>query len=113
MRPYGSIAYHGAEALAAIDEATAESRAGNEPWRDAEPHRLRGDLLQARGSDEDEVDLALLRAKEIAEAEQASSLELGTALGLARHWRSHRPHEDAPRSLSGAGAARSTDITLG
>jgi len=28
--------------------------------------------------------------------------EPGTALGLARHWRNHRPHEDAPRLLTGA-----------
>ena len=44
------------DGLAAIDEALAESRGNNERWWDAELHRLRGELLLARGSDNDEVD---------------------------------------------------------
>ena len=89
------------DALAAIDEALAESRATNERWWDAELHRLRGELLSARGSDNEEADLALLRAKEIAEAQEAKSLELRAALSLARQWRSHGRAEDAQRLLSG------------
>ena len=88
------------EALAAIDEALAESRANNERWWDAELHRLRGELLLARGSDNEEVDLALLRAKEIAEAQEAKSLELRAAMSLARHWRNHERAEEAQRLLS-------------
>ena len=88
------------DALAAIDEALAESRANNERWWDAELHRLRGELLLARGSDNEEVDLALLRAKEIAEAQEAKSLELRAAMSLARHWRNHGRAEDAQRLLS-------------
>jgi predicted ATPase len=88
------------DALAAIDEALAESRATNERWWDAELHRLRGELLLARGSDNEEVDLALLRAKEIAEAQEAKSLELRAAMSLARHWRNHGRAEDAQRLLS-------------
>ena len=88
------------DALAAIDEALAESRATNERWWDAELHRLRGELLLARGSDNEEVDLALLRAKEIAEAQEAKSLELRAAMSLARHWRNHERAEEAQRLLS-------------
>jgi predicted ATPase len=89
------------DAMAAIDEALTESRANNERWWDAELHRLRGELLLARGSDDEEVDLALLRAKEIAEAQGAKSLELRAAMSLARHWRNSRRSEDAKRLLSG------------
>jgi predicted ATPase len=89
------------DALAAIDEALAESRATNERWWDAELHRLRGELLLARGSDDEEVELALLRAKEIAEAQEARSLELRAAMSLARHWRNHGRSEEARRLLSG------------
>jgi predicted ATPase len=89
------------DALAAIDEALAESRATNERWWDAELHRLRGELLLARGSDNEEVALALLRAQEIAEAQEAKSLELRAAMSLARHWRSQGRSRDAQRLLSG------------
>jgi predicted ATPase len=89
------------EALAAIDEALAESRATNERWWDAELHRLRGELLLARGSDDEEVELALLRAKEIAEAQEARSLELRAAMSLARRWRNHGRSADAQRLLRG------------
>jgi predicted ATPase len=88
------------EALATIDEALAESRANNERWWDAELHRLRGELLLAHGSDNDEVDLALLRAKEIAQAQQAKSLELRAALSLARQWLKQNRASDARRLLS-------------
>jgi predicted ATPase len=88
------------EALAAIDEALAESRANNERWWDAELHRLRGEVLAARGGDDDEVELPLLRAKEIAVAQQAKSLELRAATSLARHWRKQNRSKDAQRLLS-------------
>jgi tetratricopeptide (TPR) repeat protein len=89
------------EALVTLDEALAESRANNERWWDAELHRLRGELLLARGGDDEAVDLALLRAKEIAEAQEARSLELRAAMSLARHWRNHGRSEDARRLLRG------------
>jgi DNA-binding SARP family transcriptional activator/tetratricopeptide (TPR) repeat protein len=88
------------EALMTLDKALAESRANNEHWWDAELHRLRGELLLARGGDDEAVDLALLRAKEIAEAQEAKSLELRAAISLARHWRNHERDNDAQRLLS-------------
>jgi predicted ATPase len=89
------------EALAAIDEGMAESRATNERWWDAELHQLRGELLLARDSGEEEIDRALLRAKEIAEAQEAKSLELRAATSLARCWRDRERYEDAQQLLSG------------
>jgi predicted ATPase len=88
-------------ALAAIDEGMAESRANNERWWDAELHRLRGEILLARGSDLEDVDRALLRAKEIAEAQEAKLLELRAATSLARYWRDRGRSEDAQQLLSG------------
>src|SRR5258705_6661368 len=52
------------EALAAIDEGMAESRANNERWWDAELHRLRGGLLLARGGDDDEVEIGRASCRE-------------------------------------------------
>jgi predicted ATPase len=89
------------EALVTLDEALDESRATNERWWDAELHRLRGDILLARGDDDEEVDFALLRAKKIAEMQYAKSLELRAATSLARHWRQRNRGGDAQRLLSG------------
>ena len=72
------------EGLLAIDEALTESRIHSERWWDAELHRLRGELMQARGYDVREVEAALRRAVAIAGAQQARSLELRAATSLAR-----------------------------
>jgi predicted ATPase len=82
-----------------IEEALAESRANNERWWDAELHRLRGEVLLTCGGDDDEIDLALLRAKEIAEAQEARSLELRAATSLARHRLKQHRAKDAQHLL--------------
>jgi predicted ATPase len=86
--------------LAVIDEALAESRANNERWWDSELHRLRSELLLASGADEYDVEVALLRAAEIARAQQAKSLELRAATSLAKHWRDGNRADDARRLLT-------------
>jgi len=92
-----------AEGLAIIDEALAESRATNERCWDAELHRMRGELLAARGVEEEEVESALERARMIAQSQQARVLELRVAISLAR-LRSQRRQpsqlEDARRHLA-------------
>jgi len=75
------------DGLAVIEEAMAESRAHNERWWDAELHRMRGELLWARGTDAHDVETALARAREIAREQRARSLELRAATSLARLWR--------------------------
>lgn len=74
------------DGLATIDEALAEARAHNERWWDAELHRLRGELLRARGAEDGDVEMALHRAISIARTQQARSLELRATTSLARLW---------------------------
>jgi DNA-binding SARP family transcriptional activator/predicted ATPase len=74
------------DGLAAIDEAMSAARTHNERWWDAELHRLRGDLLAARGVDAREGEAAYLRALAIARGQQARALELRAATSLARLW---------------------------
>ena len=86
--------------LAVIEEALAESRANNERWWDSELHRLRSELLLANGVDDYDVEVALLRAAEIARAQHAKSLELRAAMTLARHWRDRNRADEARHLLS-------------
>jgi predicted ATPase len=87
------------EGLASIDEALSEARTHNERWWDAEVHRLRGELLLMHGADASDVEAALLRAIEIARAQQARSLELRATMSLARLWIAQNRPDDARRRL--------------
>ena len=87
------------EGLAIVDEALAVSQANNERWWDAELHRLRGELIHARGGDERDVETALLRAVEVARTQHARSLELRAAMSLARVWRRQGREDEARRLL--------------
>jgi predicted ATPase len=91
---------HAEEGLASIDEALAEARTHNERWWDAELHRLRGELLLMHGVDASDVEVALLRAIEIARSQQARSLELRATMSLARLWIAQNRSDDARRQLS-------------
>ena len=86
--------------LHVLDEGMAAARGNNERWWDAELHRLRGDLLVARGSDPDEADAAYRRAVEIARGQAANSLELRAATGRMRLWRNSPRAPDAKRLLA-------------
>jgi predicted ATPase/DNA-binding SARP family transcriptional activator len=88
------------EGLAVVDEALAEARTYNERWWNAEVHRLRGELLLTRGADAEEIEAALLRAIEIARAQQARSLELRATMSLARWWSTQDRSNDARARLS-------------
>ncbi len=87
------------EGLACIDEALFEARTHNERWWDAELHRLRGALLLMHGADAFDAEAALLRANEIAQLQQARSLELRATMSLARLWIAQQRREDARRRL--------------
>jgi predicted ATPase len=87
------------EGLACIDEALSEARTHNERWWDAELHRLRGELLLMHGADASDVEAALLRAIEIARAQQARSLELRATMSLARLGIAQNRPADARRRL--------------
>lgn len=82
------------EGLDALEQALAESLRNNEHWWDAEIHRLRGELMRAQGADAADIEAAYRRALEIARSQQARSLELRAAAGLARLWQANsRPAE--------------------
>jgi DNA-binding SARP family transcriptional activator len=72
--------------LEAIEQGFSESRRNGERWWDAELHRLRGELIWSQGAEMDEVEAAFRRAIEIAQSQQAKSLELRAATSLARLW---------------------------
>jgi DNA-binding SARP family transcriptional activator/transcriptional regulator with XRE-family HTH domain len=76
------------EGLAAIEQGLTESLQNSERWWDAELHRLRGELMGSQGADNDEIEAAYRRAIEIAQSQQARSLELRAATSLARLWQS-------------------------
>jgi DNA-binding SARP family transcriptional activator/tetratricopeptide (TPR) repeat protein len=74
------------DGLAALELAFAESQQTKEHWWDAELHRLRGELIWAQGATAAEVEAAFRSSIEIAQAQQAKSLELRAATSLARLW---------------------------
>jgi DNA-binding SARP family transcriptional activator/tetratricopeptide (TPR) repeat protein len=88
------------EGLACIEEALVEARTHNERWWDAELHRQWGELLLMDGADASDVEEALLRAIEIAQSQQARSLELRARVSLARLWMAQKRSEDARHQLS-------------
>jgi predicted ATPase len=87
------------EGLASIDEALSEARTHNERWWNAELHRLRGEFLLMHGADASDVEAAILRAIEIAQSQQARSLELRATMSLARWWIAQHRSDDARRRL--------------
>jgi len=87
------------DALEAIEQGLTEALQNNERWWDAELHRLRGELMWAQGADPDDVEAALQRALDIAQAQQSRSLELRAATDLARLWQATERPEQARHSL--------------
>ena len=73
-------------ALATVAQALTEAQQNREHWWDAELIRLRGELLLAQGAPATEVEPLLQQSIEIAQSQQARSLELRAATALARLW---------------------------
>jgi DNA-binding SARP family transcriptional activator len=76
------------QSLEAIELGFAESLQNDEHWWDAELHRLHGELMAAQGAEAEEIEAAYLRGIEVAQSQRAKSLELRSAISLARLWRS-------------------------
>jgi DNA-binding SARP family transcriptional activator len=74
------------QGLEAIELGLTESLHNNEHWWDAELHRLRGELIWTLNAELEAVEAAFRRAIEIAQSQQAKSLELRAATSLARLW---------------------------
>jgi len=87
------------EGLAALDEAQAFARTHNERWWDAELHRLRGEFLLMRGAEASDIEAAFFHAIEIAQSQQARSLELRATMSLARLWNAQHRFNEARHRL--------------
>jgi tetratricopeptide (TPR) repeat protein len=87
------------EGLNCLNEALTAARTHNERWWDAELHRLRGELLHLHGAEPSDVEAAFLRAINIAQAQQAKSLELRATMSLAQLWREQHRAADAKEQL--------------
>ena len=81
------------EALASVDEC-------GDHWYEAELLRLKGELLAGMGTDEDTVEGYFQQALTLARRQQAKSLELRTALSLARLWVRQGKRKEAHTLLS-------------
>ncbi len=90
-----------AEALAAIDEAAAISRQGEQVFFDAELSRLRGEVLAGQGGDAAEIEGLFQEALTIARQQQARGLELRAALSLASYWSRQDRRAEARDLLKG------------
>ncbi|MBI1260004.1 MAG: AAA family ATPase [Chloroflexi bacterium] len=87
------------EATEAIELGLTESLQNNERFWDAELHRLRGELRLVQDAEPDEVEGVFQRSIEIAQSQQAKSLELRAATSLARLWSANARNEAAKRLL--------------
>jgi predicted ATPase len=94
----GALRDHGflEESLAVLAEAGSLVEATGERFFEAEIHRTRGTLLQARQSvDPLEIEAWYRSALSIARGQQAKSLELRAATSLARLWRDQGKRSEA------------------
>ena len=91
---------HRGEAFCVLDEALASAERTSERYYEAELHRLRGELLA--GSDiaaqRTDADACFRRALDVAQRQQAKSLELRATTSLAKLWQ-QRGEEAAARAL--------------
>ena len=90
--------------LALLDEALRFAQETGEHWKDAELHRLRGELLLARPADEHEAEDAFRRAAEIARRQDARLLELRAAVSLGRLLQRRQRRAEAREMLAEARA---------
>lgn len=89
-------AYEAADALPAalntLQRALVLVDANGERWMEAELHRRRGEVLLKQGATRAQVEACFQRALEIAQAQQARSLELRAAISMGRlHQRRGEP----------------------
>jgi predicted ATPase len=74
------------EGLAALAEALATLAKSGVPWWEAELYRLRGELLLLAADNEAAAEVCFHQALDSARRRQVRSLELRTAMSLARLW---------------------------
>lgn len=87
------------DGLSAVGEALNLVNSMGVRFEEAELHRLRGELLRAKGGDPAEAESAFRRALEIGAEQEARALELRAAMSLARLWRDRGEPDAARRTL--------------
>jgi len=89
------------EGLTILAEAQALVEDTGERYYEAELQRLKGELMLAQSpEDAAEAEACLQKALEIARGQQAKSLELRTAMSLARLWQAQSKEGDAHQLLN-------------
>ena len=81
-------------------DAMSQVEKSDERCFEAEVHRIKGELLQMNGVDEAEVETCFRHAIEVAQQQEAKSLELRATMSLARQWRRQGMVEEAQRILA-------------
>lgn len=90
-----------AEALSATAEAFDMMERNKGPWWKAELHRTRGELVLVQQDDAfAEAEKSFSQALRIAHQQEAKSLELRTAISLARLWQARGKTDDARQLLA-------------
>ena len=80
------------EGLRLVEEALGLVAASGERWWEAELYRIKGELLRQQ-AEPDQAEACFFQALDIAQTQQASSLELRAAISLGRLW-----HEQGRRA---------------
>ena len=87
-----------------MTEAEGEMDKSNEKWWESELLRVRGELLLTSkdnaGQSSQEAEACFQRAIQIAQSQQAKSLELRTSIRLAQLWRDSGKQDEAHQLLS-------------
>ncbi len=84
------------EGLVVLTEALGLVEKTGENWREAELHRLKGELLLLQSADnQTEAETCFLQAIAIAQNQSAKSWELRAATSLARLWQRQDKRQDA------------------
>jgi DNA-binding SARP family transcriptional activator/tetratricopeptide (TPR) repeat protein len=82
---FGRAGDPGAGLSAIAEGITLVEETGERQW-EAELYRLQGELLALVGEDTGQVEASFQRALQVSRRQQARSLELRAAVGLARYW---------------------------
>lgn len=86
--------------LALLAEALALIIKKGERWWEADVHRLRGELLLSQGGKDVEAEGCFHQSLEVADGQQAKSLELRAATSLSRLWRDQGKGSEARALLA-------------
>jgi tetratricopeptide (TPR) repeat protein/predicted Ser/Thr protein kinase len=87
------------EGLKFVDEALELKCKFEEVYMEAELHRLKGELLQLRGEEEQSVENYFRKAIDIARSQEAKSFELRAAMSLSRLLNKQNKKEEAKELL--------------